>query len=251
MVESIVAFKGKQKYTGSGEQVVYVGNEFHDYFRRIPFEYLRRLIQREGVPLTDKLLHVASCGSGIDIFYLQKFLGHRIFVTDFSEEAVATTAQSFPGVQGQVQDLERLSFEDDHFDYSYVAASLHHLPRPILGLYELLRVSRYGVMVIEPNDSWLTRLATRLGLAQKIERSGNYVYRISKRDVEKLASSLFCNYSVVRCFAVHQIAKSRLEFVCLKIANGLFNLCCPALGNYIIFIIRKSGNVDADDERHE
>jgi hypothetical protein len=92
---------------------------------------------------------------------------------------------------------------------------------------------------MEPNDSWLTRLATRVGMAQRVERSGNYVYRISKRDVEKVASSLFYNYRVVRCFAAHRIAKSNLEFLCLKAINKVLNLITPFLGNYIIFVIHK------------
>jgi ubiquinone/menaquinone biosynthesis C-methylase UbiE len=235
-------FKEKQKWECTSAPVLpdgSTGNLHHDYFRRIPFGYLRRLLEKNDINLDGTKLHVASCGSGIDAAYLLKFSNPEIYVSDLSQEALKSTLGLFPQFQGQTEDNEQLSFPDDFFDFSFVAASLHHLPRPVLGLYELLRVSKRGVIVIEPNDSCLTRLAGKIGLAQEYEVHGNYVYRFSRRDVKKIASSLLCDFKITQCFAVHRIAKSRMEFFFLKIINKTLNTFCPSLGNYIIFAILK------------
>jgi ubiquinone/menaquinone biosynthesis C-methylase UbiE len=57
---------------------------------------------------------------------------------------VAIAKASFPGIEGRVEDGEKLSFPDDSFDFSFIAVSLHHLPRPILGLYELESLPLWG-----------------------------------------------------------------------------------------------------------
>ena len=236
------SFKQKQKWERTSAPVIAdgsTGNLFHDYFRGIPFEYLRRLLRKNNINLDGATLHVASCGSGIDTGYLLRFSRPNIFFSDLSEKALENTLRLFPQFQGQIEDNEELSFDDDSFDFSFIAASLHHLPRPVLGLYELLRTSKRGVIVIEPNDSWLTSLATKIGFAQKYEMHGNYVYRFSKRDVEKISSSLFCDFKIARCFATHRIARTKAEFFLLKIINGLANLLCPSQGNYIIFVLVK------------
>jgi SAM-dependent methyltransferase len=241
------AFKKKQRWDCTTLPVLSdgsTGNLHHDYFRRIPFDYLRRLLEENGINLDGARLHVASCGSGIDAAYLLTFSKPKIYVSDLSENALKTTLRLFPQFQGQTEDNERLSFDDDFFDFSFIAASLHHLPRPVLGLYELLRVSKHGVIIIEPNDSWLTRLAGKMGLAQEYEVHGNYVYRFSRRDVKKIASSLFCDFKVVHCFAAHRIAKSRIEFFLLKGVTKALNLLCPSLGNYIIFVVLKTHTKD-------
>jgi ubiquinone/menaquinone biosynthesis C-methylase UbiE len=213
--------------------------EYHDYFRELPFLKIRDMVTDAGLDLTGRSLLIAGCGSGIDIFYLKKHFDAEYFVTDISQNAVNAVLSIFPGIQGQVEDTEAMSFADNSFDYAFTAASLHHLPRPPVGLYELLRVARKGVIVIEPNDSLLCRIATRFGLATEVEESGNYVYRFSFRDVEKCARSLFVKFTAERLFATHRVASSRFEFLVLKLLNRLSNLLFPRQGNYIVFMIEK------------
>lgn len=133
---------------------------------------------------------------------------------------------------------ENLSFKSGAFDFVFIAASLHHLKEPIKGLYELLRAAKYGLIVIEPNDCWLTRLFERLGLAQEYEAEHkNYVYRFSKRDVVKIGKAAFLKHRVTSFFAIHRVAKSGIEFRILKVLNGLANIIFPSLGNYIVFVL--------------
>ncbi len=196
------------------------------------------MLEDAGISLTDKRVLVAGCGTGIDLHYLKKHYAPSFTVTDISENFVRKT-QALHAVGGRVADTETLPFGDNSFDYAFVAASLHHLPRPFLGLYELLRVAKRGVIAIEPNDSLLTRLATRLRLATEIERSGNYVYRFSARDVERVARALFYRHQCVRLFAIHRVARGAVEFGMLRLCNSLANWLMPQMGNYICFLIEK------------
>ncbi len=228
------------KSFGDREFMVFEQNHFHDHLRKIPFKKLKKLLDRNGINLDNKNLLISSCGRGVDVHHLKKYYDANFFVTDLAENAVKLVKNTFKDVSGQVEDNENLSFSDDTFDYTYVKEALHHLPRPILGLYELLRVGKNGVIVMEPNDSFITRIATRLGLAQKIEGEGNYVYRISKRDVEKIANSMFLEFDVIRCWAIHRVAKSQIEFMILRLINRFMNTFFAKEGNYIIFLIKKN-----------
>jgi len=218
----------------------YEDNYYHDYFRALPFAALRRLLDDLDVNLTGKSVLIASCGTGIDVHYLRKYYDAYFVVSDLSEEAVRVALKLNKDIrEGYIEDNENLSFSDESFDYVFIAASLHHLPRPAVGLYELIRVAKSGVIGIEPNDSWLTRLATRLKLATEIEEDGNYVYRFSAWDITRISRALFYKSHYIRLFAIHRVAKKKLEFMILKSLNSIANLLMPTSGNYIVFLIEK------------
>ena len=98
------------------------------------------------------------------------------------------------------QDAEKLSFADNAFDFCIVHDGLHHCASPHRGMLELYRVGRLGFLAFEPPDTWVTRVAIRLGLAQSYEaaavvghayRGGgwrntvipNFVHRWTRREV--------------------------------------------------------------------
>jgi SAM-dependent methyltransferase len=216
------------------------GNWFHDYFRQLPFQALGRLMRRNSIDLANKRVHVAGCGRGTDLLYLSRLGKPRFCVTDISPDAVAIAMRNFPGIDGQVEDMQHLSFDDNAFDWSFVAAALHHLPRPAQGLYELLRVSRAGLIFIEPNDTWLVKLFVALGLAREYEDVGNYVYRWSNAEIHKLCKSLSYSCDLTTLFAVHRVAKTGAEFKALRILNRAANILIPRLGNYVVCCIRKN-----------
>ena len=53
------------------------------------------------------------------------------------------------------ENAESLSFLDNSFDFVLCKGSFHHFPRPMIGLYEMLRVAKKGVVLIEPNDPYI------------------------------------------------------------------------------------------------
>lgn len=220
---------------------IYEKGYFHDYFRAIPFARLKEILDKNNINLDDKTLLVASCGCGIDAHYLKKYYNPlKICFTDIHMRAMEKTWSNFYKESFVLADNHKLAFKDNAFDYVFVGASLHHLKEPLRGIYELLRVAKRGLIVIEPNDSWLTRIFEKLGWASEYEpEHSNYVYRFSKRDVAKVSKALFFKYEVRRFFAVHKVAKTKLEFLVIKAVNTIANIFCPSIGNYIVFLVKK------------
>ncbi|WP_246001428.1 class I SAM-dependent methyltransferase [Mucilaginibacter gracilis] len=104
------------------------------------------------------------------------------------------------------ENAEKLSFDNDKFDYVLCKESYHHFPRPYAALYEMIRVAKKGIVVIEPQDPVSKMplllllnnlLANYVHLLNKVwknrfsyEPVGNFVYKVSEREFEKFAAGL-------------------------------------------------------------
>jgi len=105
------------------------------------------------------------------------------------------------------QNVERITFADDSFDYVFCREAYHHFPKAFLGLYEMIRVSKKAAIVIEPIDilSKMPMLLLFKNLCDRInpilinkiwknrfsfETVGNYVFKLSAREVEKMAMGM-------------------------------------------------------------
>lgn len=125
---------------------------------------------------------------GTDANFLLSCGVRQVTATDISDELLKIGSQkNFIGSYS-AQNAEKLNYKDDSFDYSFCKESYHHFPRPIIALYEMLRVSKYGVVLLEPNqgDSQLQRLLGNYGKKHQFETVGNYVYTVSRNEIEKL-----------------------------------------------------------------
>jgi ubiquinone/menaquinone biosynthesis C-methylase UbiE len=219
-------------------KVQYEGDPHHDYFRALPFEAVKSLLNAAGIPSGGKTL-VAACGIGTDLHYLRQFHSSVYYMCDISASMVGLANANHPDARGNAADIETLPYADDCFDLVFVASSLHHLPRPYIGLYELMRVAKRAVIVVEPNDSLLTRIASTMGLATVVEQAGNYVYRFSREDFQHVARALFYKCLCRRLFAIHRVAKTRLGFRILQVVNAAGNAIMPSMGNTICALIQK------------
>ena len=103
--------------------------------------------------------------------------------------------------------VEHIDLKEDSFDYLFCKESFHHFPRAYLGLYEMIRVAKKGVILVEPTDAWL-KMPLLLFLKNicdcfnpflinkfwknrfSWEVVGNYVFKISDREVEKIAMGM-------------------------------------------------------------
>jgi SAM-dependent methyltransferase len=126
-------------------------------------------------------------GEEADFFQRQ---GARVTVVDLSAAALEAARRRSQELRCCCMDAESLTFSDRSFDWALVRDGLHHLPRPLQGLYELERVSREGFVVLEGQDSLPVRLLARLGIAENRDPAGGYVYRFSRRELHKIFSSL-------------------------------------------------------------
>jgi SAM-dependent methyltransferase len=145
-------------------------------------------------------------GYGFDALYF-KDKGCNVMATD-----IAGTFLPLAKAEGMISDysvenVEKLTFADNSFDYSFCKESYHHFPRAYLGVYEMLRVTRNAVILIEPQDP-LTKMPLMLAVKNILDRFnpnllqkywknrysfepvGNYVFKLSDRDMEKLAMGM-------------------------------------------------------------
>src|SRR2546427_353109 len=104
---------------------------------------LRKLLQMIGAPLHGKSVLSVCGGDGDEADFLQRE-GALVTTTDLSTVAVETARVRNPAIRSMRMDSEMLAFADASFDWVIVRDGLHHLPRPLKGLYEMERVAREG-----------------------------------------------------------------------------------------------------------
>ena len=135
-----------------------------------------------------------------------------------------------------------------------VQDGLHHLPRPALGLTEMLRVAREAAIVIEPHYGLVGTL-----FGTEWERHGgatNYVFRWSRQSFEQVAKSYLLSAEAavaVRRFWDHNLAVARLVRVVperwrLLAARTVYGLLRPLdrVGNMFVGVaVRDKGSGDA------
>lgn len=104
----------------------------------------------------------------------------------------------------QVQNAEGIDAKDNLYDFVLCKEAYHHFPRPHIAFYEMLRVSRRGVVLIEPIEGSqkildylkvLGKKITRKGENIPFEPSGNFIYKVNIREICKMMTAL--NYELV------------------------------------------------------
>ena len=210
-----------------------VGDTDFEEFRRSYFDeglttsWLVNLFNKNLEPLLESdpgasWLTIGDGRYGSDAHYLIR-KGFRVMATDISDAALKIGAEKGFIKDYHKENAEHLSFGDKEYDYSLCKEALHHFPRPYAAIYEMLRVSRKGIVLIEPCDMyvfstarqiifrWLIEKLSPIPLFRKIlgdvkrhtyEDSGNYVYKISRREIEKVALGLNLRYVAFKGFNI-------------------------------------------------
>jgi SAM-dependent methyltransferase len=73
--------------------------------------------------------------------------------------------------------VEAIELDDDSFDFVLTKESFHHFYRPYLGVYEMLRVARHGVILIEPSESALEKFESNIARDERSENLANSILR--------------------------------------------------------------------------
>jgi hypothetical protein len=165
-------------------------------------------------------------------------------------------------------DAEKIDAADDSYDWVIIHAGLHHLAVPAMGVCEMFRVARRGILCIEARDSLLMKVAVRCGLTAEFElepafltegkiggyRNGpipNYVYRWTEREFEKVINSFapthrhkfFYGYDFqlpVQRFAMAKNPLYRLIGSALSQAGRIARFVMPRQGNQFAFGVLKN-----------
>jgi len=125
--------------------------------------------------------------------------GHRAVATSLTDDSLAIAHGKGWISEYHAENAEALSLADDSFDFVLCKHAYHHFPRPALAFYEMLRVCRVAAVLIEPVEAAPRPLDVGRTLAKRVLRGdtqaefeplGNFVYRLSVREVFKMMAAL-------------------------------------------------------------
>lgn len=143
---------------------------------------------------------------GFDAQYILNS-GNRAIASDLDTEFLGIAQKHQIIEDFCVQNAEALSYPENAFDYILCKESYHHFPRPYAALYEMARVVKKSFILMEPQDPVL-KMPFLLGLVNIVgafsdslsrrlwknrfsyEPVGNFVYKLSERELEKFAAGL-------------------------------------------------------------
>jgi ubiquinone/menaquinone biosynthesis C-methylase UbiE len=179
-------------------------------------------------------------GSGA---YFLKKNGVDVLATSLSDGSLAIAKRKGFIDKFKTENAERLSALDESYDFVLCKESYHHFPRPTIAFYEMLRVSKRGVILIEPQETTNRFLNHAKNIFKKLMRkdkstefeiSGNFIFRINPREIEKMMTAL--NYEVVAIKRFNDFYHPRLShadhsitsfpFIITKLGILIQNLMC-------------------------
>jgi ubiquinone/menaquinone biosynthesis C-methylase UbiE len=197
-----------------------------------------------------KVLIVCGGVGGEGIFFLKAGFPD-VTVSDFSANSLVIARQFDKNLKTIELNAEDVNLPDESYDLVVVQDGLHHLPRPALGLTEMLRVAEKAIIVIEPYNSVVGKLIGTEWEDQ--DGSINYVYRWDKKMVEQTVKSyLLKNFRAIRVFRFwdHNLVVKKLSGKFpngfrLSAARGIYGLLrlVNFTGNMMVsVVVKNSGN---------
>lgn len=118
-----------------------------------------------------------------------------VTATDLQSDLLEVARQKGVIRDYRVLNAESMDLPDDSFDYVYCKEAYHHCPRAPVALFEMLRVARRAVVLQEPMDGsgrniigkvlLALRSSIRRASSHGFESSGNFIYRVSRQEIEK------------------------------------------------------------------
>jgi SAM-dependent methyltransferase len=197
-------------------------------------------------PGRDSALVVCG-GVGGEGTYLLRRGFKDVTVSDISPAALAVCAEQEPRITCRVLNAEDMSeVPAAAYDLVLVQDGLHHLPRPALGLTEMLRVARRAVIVIEPYEALVAKL---IGTTwEQHDDAVNYVFRWTGSSFTSVVRSYLgqgADVVHVRLWdhgaAIHRIVRVLPESSQLRAAKLAYGLLGPfnRAGNQMIGVVIK------------
>jgi SAM-dependent methyltransferase len=181
-----VEYHEREHYLPSQHRVV---DNSHPYVEWLNNYRLRKAAEMMGASLRGKTVLSICGGDGEEAEFFHR-CGAAVTVTDLSSVALQAARLRNPSLQCVCMDSESLTFPDKSFDWAIVRDGLHHLARPLKGLYELERVSREGFVILEGQDSLPVRILSVVGVAENWDPAGGYVYRFTRREITKIFAAM-------------------------------------------------------------
>jgi SAM-dependent methyltransferase len=189
-----------------------------------------------------KWLTIGDGRFGSDAYFLNKMGVHAV-ASSISDATLKVALERGYIQEYKVENAERMTSSDGEFDYVLCKESYHHFPRPPLAFYEMLRVASKAVILIEPIEGpnrlldWLrnsvVKKLVRGDQSALFEPSGNFIYRVSIREIEKMMNAINGSIIAVRFFntfyhpkLASQINGFTIGSLLTKLAISIQDLLC-------------------------
>ncbi|MCF7863513.1 MAG: class I SAM-dependent methyltransferase, partial [Kiritimatiellales bacterium] len=144
-------------------------------------------------------LTVGDGSYGSDAFFLQQ-KGVDVLASSLTDSSLKIAAEQGYLKKYAAVNAEQIPYGDASFDFVLCKEAYHHFPRPAIAFYEMLRVAKEAVVLIEPYDGpkrFLDMIKEPMkkllwGKSQTIhfEPSGNFIYRINPKEMGKKLAAM-------------------------------------------------------------
>jgi len=170
-----------------------------------------------------------------------------VTTSDFSNNTITVANAHAPELKAMVLNAEAVDLPANSYDLVVVQDGLHHLPRPVLGFTEMLRVAKKAIIVLEPYDSLV---GNSIGTEwEVIGDAVNYVYRWNRKMVQQAVKSyLLQEYDTIKVFrlwnhntVIHKITKKFPVKFNLGIAKAIYSVLSLInfSGNAMVAVVTK------------
>ena len=195
--------------------------------KRLLVDRLNQRIIKEIALLIDKKEQVkildAGCGEGfISRMIVSAFPGVVVTGLDYTNEALEIAremGEDVTYVQGDIMDMP---FENKEFDIVVCTEVLEHLDDPDKAHSELLRVSKWGVLVTVPHEPWFC--IGNMAALKNLSRFGNPIDHINRWSFgsfkefigKKSRNAVFGKsfpWSIARIHKIHEDKMGRTDHV--------------------------------------
>jgi len=220
--------------------------------RSYHFEKMERAL---SLPPLNGLVLDAGCGDGIDMANQARRKGIEIIGIELSDggcRASLRRSLAFPVAHVAQTDLCRIPFKDDIFDFVYSYGVIHHLPSPIKGLRELVRVLKPGACVAvylyedfsDRTVGWRWLLTAANQLRRFTPRFSHRILYLLCQAASPLVYALFTIPFRILCFVPG--LRSLVSGFPFRHATGPFNLAGDLYDRFSVPIERRFNRVDAE-----
>lgn len=221
-------------------------NTVNNWLQKIKFSCIDPLISQAG-----QSWFTVGDAYGMDAHYItsngNKQSAHA---SDLNSDFLSVAQSEGFIKEFSAENAEKLSFQDNTFDYILCKETYHHFPRPFMAVYEMLRVCKKAVVIIEPQDPiskipallFVSNVLAAINdkLVQKFwknrfsyEPVGNFVYKVSEREFEKLAAGINLPLVAFKKINSHfyfkgaetmKASPGNLKFITLKVKKKIFDI---------------------------
>jgi ubiquinone/menaquinone biosynthesis C-methylase UbiE len=208
---------------------------------------LTEMIDEGVISTSSKILVV--CGDTHDYETLISRHFENVTISNLDDRLEADGDNRFAPYAWEYQHAERLSYEDESFDFVVVHSGLHHLRCPQKGIAEMYRVAALGVLAFEPHRNLFTSLGVKLGFGQAYETAAvfyndckyggvensnvpNYVCRFTKGDIRRTIQA----HSPVAGHHFRFWYATRIPDRLVKMKRKYLWACVAVAGNLLVYL---------------